>query len=280
MTEPEKRPQEPAGSSRKLHAANAPHAAEMPRRRVGTVTMGVCLIAAGVFFLLYYFFPGFNAALVLKIAPAGGLILLGGEVLYFAARPERWKYDFLAVFSSLILMTVCFGLTLLPLFWEEVDPAKSTQMNILSRAYESQTCEALEKSVPQIRIRDLNGYFDRNYGAEMPETVAEAKACSYTYLEIGLRGPYTDTETFGADCRRLVDALNAASLCPDRLSVSSDNDGWECYLQLNSPAQFQWTAEEMSTEAHCENYREDLDAGTGEELDEENEPVAPGETAV
>ena len=68
-----------------------------PLRRVGSFTLGVCLIAAGIFFLLAYFVPGFDWKLTLKIAPAAGLILLGGEVLFFAARPGRWKYDFWSV---------------------------------------------------------------------------------------------------------------------------------------------------------------------------------------
>lgn len=56
-----------------------------PLRRVGSFTLGVCLIAAGIFFLLAYFVPGVDWKLMLKIAPAAGLILLGGEVLFFAA---------------------------------------------------------------------------------------------------------------------------------------------------------------------------------------------------
>ena len=73
----------------------APQTAKpQPLRRVGSFTLGVCLIAAGIFFLLAYFVPGVDWKLTLKIAPAAGLILLGGEVLFFAARPGRWKYDF------------------------------------------------------------------------------------------------------------------------------------------------------------------------------------------
>ena len=72
-----------------------------PLRRVGSFTLGVCLIAAGIFFLLAYFVPGVDWKLMLKIAPAAGLILLGGEVLFFAARPGRWKYDFWSVLIAL-----------------------------------------------------------------------------------------------------------------------------------------------------------------------------------
>lgn len=47
--------------------------------------MGACLIAAGIFFLCYYFVPGFDWQLVVRIAPAAALVLLGCEVLFFAA---------------------------------------------------------------------------------------------------------------------------------------------------------------------------------------------------
>ena len=88
----------------------APKAPEnAPVRRVGSVTLGVCLIAAGVLFLCYFFVPNFNWELALKIAPAAGLILLGCEVLYFAAKPQRWKYDFLSVVLCLVLMVCTFG---------------------------------------------------------------------------------------------------------------------------------------------------------------------------
>ena len=79
---------------------------KVPVRRVGSLTLGFGLMAVGVFFLCYYFVPQFNWELALKIAPAAGLCLLGGEVLYFAAKPEKWKYDFLSVFYCLLLMVV------------------------------------------------------------------------------------------------------------------------------------------------------------------------------
>ena len=52
-TEPETRPE-----AAKLQDA--------PRRRVGSLTLGACLIAAGIFFLCYYFVPGFDWRLVVR----------------------------------------------------------------------------------------------------------------------------------------------------------------------------------------------------------------------
>ena len=92
-----------------------------PVRRVGSVTLGICLIMTGVLFLLYYFVPGLDWMLALKIAPSAGLILLGLEVLYFAHKPERWKYDFMSVFLCLLLMGCCFCLASLPILFREVE---------------------------------------------------------------------------------------------------------------------------------------------------------------
>ena len=110
-----------------------------PVRRVGTLTLGVCLIACGVLFLCYFFVPHFNWELALKIAPAAGLILLGCEVLYFAARPQRWKYDFLSVFLCIVLMVSAFGGACLMAafgfalrrgeFWIEYDARQERDLN-------------------------------------------------------------------------------------------------------------------------------------------------------
>ena len=110
---------------------NPPPAAAQaePVRRVGSVTLGICLITAGIFFFAYHFLPNFDALLVLKIVPAAGLVLLGCEVLYYATRPQRGKYDFVSVFVCLVLMACCFGLTLLPLVWEQVNPERSSSRN-------------------------------------------------------------------------------------------------------------------------------------------------------
>lgn len=80
-----------------------------PKAPESALTLGVCLIVCGVLFLCYFFVPHFNWELALKIAPAAGLILLGCEVLYFAARPQRWKYDFLSVLLCIVLMVSAFG---------------------------------------------------------------------------------------------------------------------------------------------------------------------------
>ena len=128
-----------------------------PLRRVGSFTLGVCLIAAGTFFLLTYFVPGFPTQPVLRIVPAAGLALLGGEVLFFAARPGRWKYDFWSVLICLVLMAGCFGLSLLPVVWEEISPQRRQTELRLGQEYTAEAYDRIKTAAPEVRVKDIRG---------------------------------------------------------------------------------------------------------------------------
>ena len=79
-----------------------------PLRRVGTLTLGVFLIAAGTLFLLARFLPGLPWLVIWQVLPAAGLILLGCEVLYYSARPGACRCDFGSVVLCLLMMGGCF----------------------------------------------------------------------------------------------------------------------------------------------------------------------------
>ena len=95
-----------------------------PLRRVGTLTLGVWLIAAGAPSL-----PASNRddevgprsppalpwLVVWQVLPAAGLILLGCEVLYYSARPGACRCDFGSVVLCLLMMGGCFGVSTLML---------------------------------------------------------------------------------------------------------------------------------------------------------------------
>lgn len=86
-----------------------------PLRRVGTLTLGVCLIAAGTLFLLARFLPGLPWLVIWQVLPAAGLILLGCEVLYYSARPGACRCAFGSVVLCLLMMGGCFGVSTLML---------------------------------------------------------------------------------------------------------------------------------------------------------------------
>lgn len=270
-TEPETRPE-----AAKLQDA--------PRRRVDSLTLGACLIAAGIFFLCYYFVPGFDWQLVVRIAPAAALVLLGCEVLFFAARPGRWKYDFVSVLVCLVLIACCFGLSLLPAVWDEIDPARGQTEAKLSKAYTAQVYEALRKENPDLRLRDV--YTDLYLYSNDVNALQEMQpGDGHLSLTVMLYGPYDSTGAFAQDCRSVAGTVRAGTLQPDELRIvwSPDNDPGQSLdsgtlqrveqytLELDGTVQLDWTADEMERQVEVQYL-----------LDEENEPeedTAPGEEA-
>lgn len=259
-------------------ASKAPVAAPQnaPVRRVGSLTLGACLITVGVLLLCYYFLPNFDLQLALKIAPAGGLILLGGEVLFFAAKPERRRYDFLSVLICLFLMACCFALTLFPLLWEEIDPDNQKVAKNLSDNYKQAMYEKICKDTPDIRLKDMGcGLYLYRYHTDGEKlTVDNTKMLEVNFW---LQGPYDSAEAFAKDCRRLTDEVQKMDVQPTQVGFYyrsfSDADSEllsdmlvqkaNYTLYLDGEIQLDWTAAEMEKATDVESL-----------LDEENTDAA------
>ena len=250
-----------------------------PLRRVGSFTLGVCLIAAGIFFLLTYFVPGFPTQPVLRIVPAAGLVMLGGEVLFFAARSGRWKYDFWSVLICLVLMGGCFGLSLLPVVWEEIGPERNQASMKLSQQYTADAYAQIRKSDPDAPVKDISENVYLYTGAV--KTLEDIDGGSgYVTLDVELSGSYGSAEQFAQACRSMTDAVQQCRPQPDTLifAWSPDNDPEESLgtgtlqqverytLKLVGIAQLDWTADQMAKQTEVQYL-----------LDEENEETAESE---
>ena len=244
-----------------------------PLRRVGSVTLGVCLIAAGIFFLLTYFVPGFPTQPVLRIVPAAGLVMLGGEVLFFAARPGRWKYEFWSVLICLVLMGGCFCLSLLPVVWDELGPERNQASMKLSQQYTADAYAQIRKSDPDAPVKDISGNVYLYTGAV--KTLEDIDGGSgYVTLDVELSGSYGSAEQFAQACRSMTDAVQQCRPQPDPLifAWSPENDPGQSLasgslqnveqytLELEGIAQLDWTAEQMAKQTEVQYL-----------LDEENE---------
>lgn len=243
--------------------------AEKPLRRVGSLTLGACLIAAGVFFLLYFFVPGFDVQLTLKIAPAVALVLLGCEVLFFAARPGRWKYDFVSVLVCLVLMAGCFCMAMLPMVWDEMDPQAQQAMNRLSTQAIDELYTACKQDAQDVAIRDISGRMFLS-GAKA-ETLQQAAALpagdTCLTLTVELFGPYDSATDFARDCYTLTALAKQCTVPPDSLhftcggvrspAESSLNSGsllstQDYALTLSGAVQLDWTAQQMEQQTETE----------------------------
>lgn len=250
-----------------------------PLRRVGSFTLGACLIAAGAFFLCYHFVPGFDWQLALKIVPAAGLVMLGGEVLFFAARPGRWKYDFWSVLICLVLMGGCFCLSLLPVVWDELGPERNQASMKLGQEYTTEAYDKIKQTVPDVRVKNISGnaYL---YSSEA-KTLRDVNAGNgYLSLTVELFGDYDSVQAFAQDCRRVTDAVQQCSVLPDELRIAwaPDNDPGQSLaagtlqrveqytLELVGIAQLDWTADQMAKQTEVQYL-----------LDEENEETAESE---
>lgn len=243
--------------------------AEKPLRRVGSLTLGACLIAAGVFFLLYFFVPGFDVQLTLKIAPAVALVLLGCEVLFFAARPGRWKYDFVSVLVCLVLMAGCFCMAMLPLLWDEVSGENRQTMNRLSAQAIDELYTACKQDAQDIAIRDISGRMFLS--GPQAETLQQAAALpagdACLTLTVELFGPYDSAAAFARDCYTLTALAKQCTVPPDSLhftcggvrspAESSLNSGslqstQDYALTLSGAVQLDWTAQQMEQQTETE----------------------------
>ena len=254
---------------------------QLPQRRVGSFTLGACLIAAGIFFLLTYFVPGVDWKLMLKIAPAAGLILLGGEVLFFAARPGRWKYDFWSVLICLVLMGGCFCLSLLPVVWEEISPQRRQTELRLGQEYTAEVYDQIKTAASEVRVKDIHG--NAYLYSSKTETLRDLDAGGgHLSLTVVLFGDYDSVQAFAQDCRRVTDAVQQCSALPDELRIAwaPDNDPGQSLaagtlqrveqytLELDGIAQLDWTTEQMAKQTEVQYL-----------LDEENEETAESEAS-
>jgi len=238
-----------------------------PRRGGGG---GRATITAGIFFFAYHFLPNFDALLVLKIVPAAGLVLLGCEVLYYATRPQRGRYDFVSVFVCLVLMACCFGLTLLPLVWEQVNPEVQQQEQRLRDAYQQSVYEKFQQDVPEIRLKDM-GCWVELYGYHNDVEKLTPDNTETLGLNVWLQGPYDSAEAFAKDCRRLTNVVQQMEVQPKQIGFfcrgfsDADRDlssgslaQKENYeLELDGTVQLDWTAEEMAKATEVESLLEE-----------------------
>ena len=204
------------------------------------------------------------------------MILLGCEVLFFAARPGRWKYDFVSVFVCLVLMAGCFCLAMLPAVWKQIDPQTRQIENRLSEDATAELYAACKENGADIAIKDMSGrlYLDASGAETLDEVAAMPSSERYLNLTVELLGPYDSTEAFAQDCRTLTTLAQQCTVAPSVLHFAwqaddpavedSLNSGSlpqvESYeLTLSGEVQLDWTADQMARQVEVQNL-----------LDEEN----------
>ena len=226
-----------------------------PRRRVGSTTLGLALILAGVVMLLYYFWPGFDFLLAAKLSPLI-LVALGVEILFTSFKPEERRYDFLSVFLCLVLMGIALVVSFLPSLYNYIGPQRHALEASLSAQLEDSYYQRLKDSP----VQDLAVNLYLNY-ASQPASAQQISAGDTLGLSIQLSGSYESAEDFAESGRQVLDQLDlqnprvdwvdftapapADVLVPDETGEESYED-MQASLYLSGPYQLAWSAQEMA----------------------------------
>ena len=209
-----------------------------------------------------------NLVIGIVVAMLVALVLLGCEVLFFAARPGRWKYDFVSVLVCLVLMAGCFCMAMLPLLWDELSGENQQTMNRLSAQAIDELYTACKRDAQDIAIRDISG---RLYlSGPQVETLQQAAALpagdTCLTLTVELFGPYDSAAAFARDCYTLTALAKQCTVPPEKLhftwdarspAESSLNTGSLLYtedysLDLSGAVQLDWTEQQMDQQTETE----------------------------
>lgn len=227
----------------------APQPAAQPVRRIGSITLGVALMACGVCLLLFYFWPGFDYLLAVKLAPVC-LIGLGAEVLFFSARPGKGRYDFLSILICLVLVGAAFCISLLPVVWDYIGPDRSAAEETMENQLEEQLYGMLRgSSVSALEVRVSLGS-----GQTSATTLDQLDGREYVWISAELSGEYASAEEFAAQCRLVADAVQKLPVQPDDVNMQwiapvPGEPGHlteRASLTLSSPYQLDWDAHTMA----------------------------------
>lgn len=211
-----KKSEKQPGSSCKVEWKPTP-----PVRRVGTLTMGFSLIAAGIVALITIFNPDFNLALAFKLSPVI-FILLGAEILVGSLlhKGERIRFDFLSGFICFCLVCGAGVLAIAGAFAPYLNP----QIWIARDRIEYNTSDELVSAACSV-----DAVSNANFSVSLPPyavltgdvTSPEATSLIQVYWgNVDLIGPYDSKESFAQDCLRVIEVLNGYPYRIDNLDIS------------------------------------------------------------
>ena len=212
--------------------------------------------------------PTLNLIVGILVAVLVALVLLGCEVLFFAARPGRWKYDFVSVLVCLVLMAGCFCMAMLPMLWDELSGENQQTMNRLSAQAIDELYTACKRDAQDIAIRDISGrlYLSGPKAETLQQAAALPAGDTYLTLTVELFGPYDSAAAFARDCYTLTALAKQCTVPPEKLhftwdarspAESSLNTGSLLYtedysLDLSGAVQLDWTEQQMEQQTETE----------------------------
>ncbi len=187
-------------------------------RRVGTFTMGLCLVITGLALTVGLFRPTTDFSFLLKPLV---LVALGAEVLIASAtaKEQKLKYDFLSMFVCFLLI-ICSaaGAVCAPLV-QYYGPQRQAKINELRTQWNNALYEKLNGAED---VYSIHGGLWSEAGVLPEELTLESVAKTGSIsADIVLDGDYADEAAFAAACQKLLPALTGAGVENPSLSFST-----------------------------------------------------------
>lgn len=216
-------------------AVEAPKKKKKPAsRRVGTFTMGLCLILGGIFLCVFLIRPEPRMLQLLQFSPVV-LISLGIELLisHFRFPKARLKYDFLSVI-------VCFFVLLFGACGAAAGIAADVALNVPVRMDNWRdeirgTCAGLlaDEKIEAMDVSINNGRYDWEqvlsiYAKDADEIYSDADLT----ISLHLSGEY-DTEDFAKEAKAVIRALHEGAVHPGQLLITAAGEDVPFLLELD-----------------------------------------------
>lgn len=261
-------PQEPEASAFAQAAPDAPAAVRQPVRRVGTLTMGLALIAGGVLALVALLWQDYGIISVLRFSPLI-LVLLGLEIVVNAAvfRGQKLQYDVLSMFVCFFLIVGAVGASALPAIYRNWGPPRHSMERSIEISMNTLLADALQ-SIPDVLDADADVYLERpDLQYTENATYGNLVPTDYVYLNVHLGGPYADQKAFATACRTVLDSLSTLPVHARGVRLTyRPGDADEYELTVNTPLLWKQDVEQLAKLVSS-------DAGERRELEMEREQL-------
>lgn len=227
ILKPEQAPPRPAPAAAATPPAGGP-AARAPVRRVGSVTLGLALVATGLVITASLFWPGFDLLTAAKLAPLV-LVALGAETLWACARKgdARLRFDLLSGFFAFLLICASLTVSLIPFAARYFGPER----HAAERRFAGQIAEQLWQELKGEDILDCHVSVDL---METPwqegMTLDRLGGDVYVSASLTLGGECAGGGEFAARAATILPALREAGVDSAFFALESGGDRWQLDL--------------------------------------------------
>lgn len=238
-----------------------PVAPPQKTRRVGTITMALCLILIGVLLSLRVLMPNIDYLMIARLSPLV-LVLLGGEMLIASARhrEEKLRFDFLSVILCLILIGGSLVASIVPeIVYNEYEGRRVSSR--LAAELEQSSIQVLQ-AVPGITYTGVEWYVEvqnGQFGTGM--TPQDLKTEHYVQARVRMQGDFATKEEFAEACKRTTDALlqlvphlDYASFYNYREYDGGSTEPIHFSLWMDNRLMFEYTTQQLAQQVHAEYW--------------------------